>query len=117
VRAVVALAPLGAVLTAESLQRIGVPARVYEAGADRFLVPRFHSGWVAAQAPQIERVVLPNAWHFVFMDSPKHRLPTPDGDVGADPEGFDRTAFLAALGPALAAFFDDSWEPAAVAAR
>ncbi len=117
VRAVVALAPLGAVLTAESLQRIRVPTRVVEAGADRFLVPRFHAGWVTAQAPQIERVVLPGAWHFVFMDTPNRPLPTPDGDVGANPEGFDRTAFLAELGPALAAFFDGSWGQTAVAAR
>jgi hypothetical protein len=31
-----------------------------------------------------------------------------DGDLGADPPGFDRAAFLARLGQELCAFFDEA---------
>jgi predicted dienelactone hydrolase len=106
VRAVAALAPLGAVFTARSLARITVPTLLYEAEGDRFLVPRFHSGWVAQNMPNVERVSVPKAWHFVFMDTPSMPLPSPDGLIGADPPGFDRATFLEGLGRALTAFFD-----------
>ncbi|MFN7694801.1 MAG: alpha/beta hydrolase family protein [Burkholderiales bacterium] len=108
VRAVAALAPLGAVFTAQSLARITVPTLLYEAEGDRFLVPRFHSGWVAQHVPNIERVVVPKAWHFAFMDTPTMPLPSPDGLIGANPPGFDRAAFLEGLGAALTTFFDRS---------
>jgi hypothetical protein len=40
------------------------------------------------------------------MDTPAMAIATPDGDIAADPPGFDRKAFLASLGEQLAAFFD-----------
>jgi hypothetical protein len=33
-------------------------------------------------------------------------IATPDGDIAADPPGFDRKTFLATLGEELAAYFD-----------
>ena len=33
-------------------------------------------------------------------------IPSPDGDVAANPPGFDRDAFLKQLGGEIAAFFD-----------
>jgi predicted dienelactone hydrolase len=112
VRAVVALAPLGVPLSGASLSRVKVPTLVYEAEQDRYLVPRFHSGWVLQNlppAPQTQRVSVPLAWHFVFMDTPGMPLPSPDGDVGADPPGFNRAAFLQQLGRELVVFFDQAW--------
>lgn len=109
VRAVVALAPLGAPFTAQSLTSIKVPTLLYQAEQDRFLVPRFHSGWIAQNMPQAQRVSVPQAWHFAFMDTPSTPLPSPDGDIGADAPGFDRPAFLAQLGASLLAFFDQAW--------
>jgi predicted dienelactone hydrolase len=112
VRAVVALAPLGVPFSAASLARVTVPTLIYEAEQDRYLVPRFHSGWIAQNlppAPQTRRVNVPLAWHFVFMDTPGMPLPSPDGDVAADPPGFNRAAFLEQLGRALPAFFDQVW--------
>ena len=109
VRAVAALAPLGVVLSAASLASISVPTLLVEAEQDRFLVPRFHSGWVAQNLPQAQRIRVSNAWHFVFMDTPSMPLPSPDGDIGANSAGFDRTAFLAQLGHTLSAFFDRAW--------
>lgn len=106
VRAIVAMAPTGVLLTAESLATVRSATMVYEAELDRFLVPRFHAEWVAKNlpAPNLHRV--PNAWHFAFMDTPSMSLPSPDGDVTANPPGFDRNAFLKQLAIDITAFFD-----------
>jgi predicted dienelactone hydrolase len=108
VRAIVAMAPAGVLLTAESLAAVRPATLIYEAELDRFVVPRFHAEWVASNlpAPNLHRV--PNAWHFAFMDTPSMSLPSPDGDVAANPPGFDRAAFLDQLGIDIAAFFDKS---------
>ena len=106
VRAIVAMAPTGVLLTAESLATVRSATMIYEAELDRFLVPRFHAEWVASNlpAPNLHRV--PNAWHFAFMDSPSMSLPSPDGDVAANPPGFDRDAFLKQLAVDISVFFD-----------
>ena len=108
VRAVVAMAPAGVLLSAESLATVRPATMIYVAELDRFLVPRFHGEWVAANlpAPNLHRVA--NAWHFAFMDSPSMPIPSPDGDVAANPPGFDREAFLKQLGDEITAFFDQS---------
>lgn len=109
VRAVVALAPLGVVFDAASLAAIKVPVSIYEAENDRWLIPRFHARWIVANVKGAENRRVPNAWHFAFMDTPSMAIPTPDGDIAADPPGFDRAAFLQQLGSELPAFFDKSW--------
>lgn len=106
VRAVVAMAPAGVLFTAASLADIRVPTRIYEAQLDRFLVPRFHAEWVAQNMPSAELQRIPDAWHFAFMDTPSSAIPTDDGDVRADPPGFDRKTMLARLGSEIPAFFD-----------
>ncbi|MEP7299903.1 MAG: hypothetical protein ABI699_00080 [Caldimonas sp.] len=40
------------------------------------------------------------------MDPPSMPIPSPDGDVAANPPGFDRDAFLKQLGDEVTAFFD-----------
>jgi len=110
VQAVVAMAPVGAVFSAESLGRIQVPTAIYEAELDRFLVPRFHAEWIAKNMPKAALHRVPNAWHFAFLDTPTLPIPSPDGDIGADPPGFDRAAFLAKLGGELVAFFDKAFQ-------
>ena len=109
VRAIVAMAPAGVPLTAESLAAVRPATMIYQAELDRFLVPRFHAEWVASNlpAPNLHRV--PNAWHFAFMDTPGMPLPSPDGDVAANPPGFDRNAFLKQLGEEIAVFFDKAF--------
>ena len=109
VRAVAALAPVGVLFSAASLAGVSAPTLLVEAEQDRFLVPRFHSGWVAQNLPQAERIRVPNAWHFVFTDTPSMPLPSPDGDIGANAPGFDRAAFLSKLGRTLSVFFDRAW--------
>jgi len=109
VRAIVALAPTGVLFTAESLAAVRPATLVYEATLDRFLVPRFHAEWVAQNLPAANLRRVPNAWHFAFMDTPSMSLPSPDGDVTANPPGFDRAAFLKQLGVDVNAFFDQSF--------
>jgi predicted dienelactone hydrolase len=109
VRALVAMAPTGVLLTAESLAAVRSATMIYEAELDRFLVPRFHAEWVASQLPAANLHRVPNAWHFAFMDTPSMSLPSPDGDVAANPPGFDREAFLKQLGVEVTAFFDKTF--------
>jgi predicted dienelactone hydrolase len=106
VRAVVAMAPVGVLFTAESLAKIHVPVAIYAGVKDRWLVPRFHAEWVARNLPGAELHLVPNAWHFAFMDTPSMPIQTLDGDIAANPPGFDRAAFLKKLGPEIADFFD-----------
>jgi predicted dienelactone hydrolase len=106
VRAVVALSPTGVMLTADSLAKITIPTAVYFAEQDRFLVPRFHAQWIAAHLPKVQMHAVSNAWHFAFMDAPSMPIPTPDGDIAADPPGFDRPVFLQQLQKEIGIFFD-----------
>lgn len=106
VRAVVAMVPMGALFSAASLAQIRIPVALYQAQQDRFLVPRFHAGWVAAHVPGVEIHRVPNAGHFAFSDTPTMAIPSEDGDIGANPTGFDRAAFLGRLQRELPAFFD-----------
>jgi predicted dienelactone hydrolase len=109
VRAVVALAPVGVVFSAQSLAKIRIPAAIYAAEQDRFLVPRFHAEWIARNLPRAELHRVPNAWHFAFMDTPSTPIPSEDGDLAANPPGFDRRAFLDQLTRDLPTFFDKAF--------
>ena len=106
VRAVVAMAPVGVVFSAESLSNIRIPTALYDAEFDRFLVPRFHADWIARHLPAAQRRTVKNAWHFAFMDAPSMPIASEDGDIGANPPGFDRQAFLNQLSRELTDFFD-----------
>lgn len=106
IRAIVAMAPVGVMFTEQSLKAITVPALIYAAEKDRWLPPRFHAGWIAQNLPGADYRVIANAWHFAFMNPASAPIPTLDGDISADPPGFDRTEFLKQLGEDIPAFFD-----------
>lgn len=106
VRAIVAMAPTGVLLTAKSLATVRPATMIYEAELDHFLVPRFHAEWVAQNLPEANLHRVPNAGHFAFMDTPSMSLPSPDGDIAANPPGFDRAVFLKQLAVEITAFFD-----------
>ena len=108
VRAAAALSPLAVVFPADSLASIRIPTLIYAAEKDRFLVPRFHAQWAAGNVPGAELRNVPNAWHYAFMDTPGMAIASEDGDLAADPPGFDRAAFLARLGVELCDFFDEA---------
>lgn len=106
VRAVVAMAPTGVPFTPESLAAVRVPTRIYVAEQDRFLVPRFHAEWVASKLPEPNLRRVAHAGHYAFMDSPSIAIPSPDGDLAANPPGFDRAAFLQQAAGEITRFFD-----------
>jgi predicted dienelactone hydrolase len=106
VRAVAALSPVGVVFDPESLRRVTTPVAIWAADLDRFVVPRFHAEWLAQQLPSTTLHRVPNAWHYAFMNAPTMPIPSPDGDLAADPPGFDRNRFLEQLGGELSDYFD-----------
>ncbi len=108
VRAVMALAPMGVAFSASSLASITVPVAIYAGEKDSFLVPRFHALWVMQNMRGTNTMlqVVPNAGHYAFMNTPTMDLPSTDGSVAADPEGFDRAVFLDRLAQESVAFFD-----------
>ena len=108
VRAVMALAPMGVAFSASSLASISVPVAIYAGEKDSFLVPRFHAQWVVQnmRGATTTLQVVPNAGHYAFMNTPTMDLPSPDGSVAADPQGFDRAAFLARMAQESVTFFD-----------
>ena len=108
VRAVMALAPMGVAFSASSLASITVPVAIYAGEKDTFLVPRFHAQWVMQnmRSANATMQLVPNAGHYAFMNTPTMDLPSPDGSVARDPQGFDRAAFLDRLAQDSIAFFD-----------
>jgi predicted dienelactone hydrolase len=106
IRAVAAMAPTGAMFSLASFEDIRLPVALFIAGGDRFLVPRFHAERIAKYVRSIEISRDPDALHFAFMDKPSTPIPTEDGDIGADPAGFDRARFLAKISGELVLFFD-----------
>ena len=108
VRAVMALAPMGVAFSASSLASITVPVAIYAGEKDTFLVPRFHAQWVMQNMRSASTTlqIVPNAGHYAFMNTPTMDLPSPDGSVAADPQGFNRAAFLERLAQESVAFFD-----------
>ena len=108
VRAVIALAPMGVAFSAASLASITVLVAIYAGEKDTFLVPRFHAQWVMQnmRGANTTMQLVPNAGHYAFMNTPTMDLPSPDGSVARDPQGFDRAAFLDLLALESVAFFD-----------
>jgi predicted dienelactone hydrolase len=106
VRAVAALAPMGVVFSARSLATISIPTTIYAGDKDTFLVPRYHAEWVQQNVVKADYHAIQNAGHYAFTDTPSMPIPSPDGDLRANPEGFDRAAFLKQLAIALNQFID-----------
>ena len=102
------MAPLGVMFTAASLASVRTPVLVYEAQNDRWLVPRFHAAWIAQNLPGAELRRVANAWHFAFMDTPSMAIQSDDGDIRADPPGFERAALLKQLAIELPTYFDQA---------
>jgi predicted dienelactone hydrolase len=109
IRAVVALAPMAVVFTAESLAAITVPVRVIVAEHDAVLSGKYHGGHVVASLPSVQASTVAGAGHFAFMAQPTFPLPSAAGDAAANPPGFDRVAFLPRLENEVAAFFAEQW--------
>lgn len=109
VRAVVVLAPMAVVFTAESLAAIKVPVRVIMAERDAVLTSKYHGGYVVSSLPSAQASTVPRAGHFAFMSQSNIPLPSAAGDAAANPPGFDRAAYLPELEEQVARFFANQW--------
>ena len=94
IAAVVAEVPFAADFDPASLARPRVPLGIVQAGGDRWLTPRFHSGVILkACAPSCTLVAdVPGAGHGSFLSPPPPREALPDhlAWLLGDPPGFDR---------------------------
>lgn len=109
IHAVVVLAPMAVVFTPESLAAITVPVRVLVAEKDVVLNSRYHGDVVAANVRGAQSSTVAGAGHFAFMAQSTVSLPSAAGDAAANPEGFDRVAFLVELENQVAGFFAEQW--------
>ena len=107
VRAVVAVAPVGALFGEGAFAGVEVPAQIHRLAEDGVLREPWHAANVAALLGDRARLAVhPEAHHFAFI------TPFPDAmadDVGAparDPAGFDRRAFLAEIDGQILSFLD-----------
>jgi predicted dienelactone hydrolase len=107
VRAIVLLAPVGALFTDEALSNLAVPVRIYGAERDDLTPVRYHAERLAkVLAAKAEYVQIKGAGHFSFIASFPDSLRNSAGEAGQDPKGFDRNVMHEKLNPEIVAFFD-----------
>ena len=107
VRAVAAVAPVGALFGDGAFADGKAPAQIHRLGADRVLRRPWHAENIARlMGNRAHLAVHPQAHHFAFI-SPFPAAMT--GEIGAparDPAGFDRRAFLSRIDRRILDFFD-----------
>lgn len=107
VRAVAAVAPVGAIFGDGAFAGVKAPAQIHRLGADRVLRRPWHADNIARlMGNGAQLTVHPEAHHFAFI-SPFPAAMT--GEIGVparDPAGFDRRAFLSRIDRRLLDFFD-----------
>ena len=107
VRAVAAVAPVGALFGEGAFSGVAAPAQIHRLDADRVLRRPWHAdNIVRLMGKRGHPIVHPGAHHFAFI------APFPvamTGEIGAparDPEGFDRRAFLSRIDRQILDFFE-----------
>jgi predicted dienelactone hydrolase len=105
IRAVVAEVPFAVDFDMSSLAAPPVPLGIVQAGQDRWLTPRFHSGTVLAACKTCELVAdVPSAGHGSLLSPQVPRLSGLAADLLNDPPGFDR-ALVPPVHGRITAFF------------
>jgi len=111
IRSVVAMAPVGVVLTPASLATIQLPVRLLVPSQDTVLVPQFHGRWLSQQIPGLSYEETAEAGHFAYMSQPNRSFKADAGDPASNPQGFDREAFQRRLAQDVVGFFDKTLQP------
>ena len=107
IRAIVLLAPHGALFTDEALSNLAVPVRIYGAENDDLTPVKYHAERLAkALAAKVEYVLIKGAGHFSFIAGFPDALRKSAGEAGQDPKGFDRDAMHKTLNPEIVDFFN-----------
>ena len=107
IRAVVAVAPVGAIFGNGAFAGVTAPAQIHRLGADRVLRRPWHEdNIVKLMGSRARLIVHPKAHHFAFIAPFPAALVDEVGAPARDPAGFDRRAFLAGIDRQILAFFD-----------
>lgn len=107
VRAIVLLAPHGALFTDEALSNLAVPVRIYGAERDDLTPVRYHAERLAkVLAANAEYIRIRGAGQFSFITSFPDALRNAAGAAAQDPRGVDRNALHETLNPEIVAFFN-----------
>jgi len=107
VRAVVAVAPVGALFGIGAFARVAAPAQIHRLGRDRVLRRPWHAdNIVRLMGGNARLTVHPEAHHFAFIAPFPAALAVEVGAPARDPPGFDRRAFLDRIDRQILAFLD-----------
>ena len=110
IRAVAAIAPaFGCLFAKESVSAIQIPVRFYQADGDEILQPGFNaSAFAVLFAPPADVIGIPNAGHFVFLNTCPFIMSLIAREICSDPSGVNRDAVHQRLIEDIAAFFSRS---------
>ena len=107
VRAVAAVAPVGAIFGDGAFAGVKAPAQIHRLGADRVLRRPWHAENIARlMGDRAHLAVHPEAHHFAFISPFPAEITGETGAPARDPKGFDRRAFLSRIDRRLLDFFD-----------
>lgn len=105
IKAAVLITPIGQFFPEASLKAVKVPVRVYVAGRDDVLIPKFHASHVAANIPGAETVNIEAAGHFMLVSKMNLNVAVNGAAVSGDPAGFDRAPVIAEASKQLPLWF------------
>ncbi len=105
IKAAVLTAPLGQFFPEASLKAVKVPVRVYVAGRDDVLIPKFHAAYVARTIPGAETIMIQNGGHFMMVSKMNIPASVNGSEVNGDPPGFDRAPVIAEASKQLPIWF------------
>ena len=108
IKAAILLAPVVALFDDDAIRNIKIPVRLYAAGKDEILAPRYHAERLRAllAGNNLEYVAVENAGHFSFVAPFPAELIGKVGGADYDPPGFDRTAWHAKAANDVVDFFN-----------
>lgn len=99
------MAPPGQFFPEASLKAVKVPVRVYVAGRDDVLIPKFHAAYVARTIPGAETITIENGGHFMMVSKMSIPVSANGSEVNGDPPGFDRAPVIAEASKQLPMWF------------
>jgi len=106
IKAIVLMAPIGVLFKdKESLSNVKIPVRIYRAQKDEILRYPYHAAFIKENLPlPPEYIVVKNAGHHSFMSPIPDYMKSKAGEIGIDPEGFDRNDFHKRMNQEIADF-------------
>ena len=107
IRAVVAVAPVGALFGPGAFAGVTTPAQIHRLGRDTVLRRPWHEdNIVRLMGGSARHVIHPKAHHFAFIAPFPAALVDEVGEPARDPPGFDRRAFLRRIDRRIFAFLN-----------